>query len=73
MPWSIILLAVPKMETCETDLWKGARKPVVAVSPLPAHAGPKPPVQFHQSGLRQAGCVTSCHVRFESGAGSQYR
>ena len=35
--------AVVRMESCETDLWKGARKPVRAVSPLPPHAGPKPP------------------------------
>jgi len=36
------------MESCETDLWKGARKPVAAVSPLPGHAGPKPPVQLSE-------------------------
>ena len=34
--------AVVSTESCETDLWKGARKPVSLVSPLPAHAGPKP-------------------------------
>jgi|SaaInlV_125m_DNA_1040241.scaffolds.fasta_scaffold02611_5 hypothetical protein len=39
-----MMRAVVSMESCEIDLWKGARKPVVAVSlPSPGHAGPKPP------------------------------
>jgi len=44
VPWSIMLRAVWRTESCETDLWKGARKPVTAVSPLPPQAVPKPPV-----------------------------
>ena len=43
VPWSIMLRAVVRTAICETDLWKGARKPVSAVAmPSPAHAGPKP-------------------------------